>query len=54
MISTERSNVMISIDSDESLRTREDTKRREAEQCDDTGMCRTLIRFFCLSGSRYS
>ena len=53
MISTEKSNVMISIESEESLRAREDTKRREAEQCDDTGLCRAIITFFCLSGSRY-
>ena len=53
MISTEKSNVMISIESEESLRAREDTKRREAEDCEDSGLCRALITFFCLSGSRY-
>ena len=53
MISTEKSNVMISIDSEESLRAREDTKRREAEHYEDSGLCRALITFICLSGSRY-
>ena len=52
MISTEKSNVMISIDSDEGFRAREDDKRREAEDCDDTGLCRALVNFFCFSGSR--
>ena len=54
MISTEKSNVMISIESDESSRAREDTKRREAEEdCNETGVCGALVKFFCLSGSRY-
>ena len=53
MISTEKSSVMIGIESEESLRAREDTKKREAEEYDESGLCGAIAKFFCFSGSRY-
>ena len=47
----EKSNVMININSDETLGANEDTKKREAEKYEDAGLFRVTTRFFF--GTRY-
>ena len=52
MTSPDKSNVMINLNSDESLRAGEDTKRREAEQSAESRLCR-VTNNFCFSSSRF-
>ena len=49
----DNSNVMININSEEMLRRNEDTKKREAEKHQDTGVLKVLINIFCGSRSRF-
>ena len=49
----DNSNVMININSEEMLKRNEDTKKREAEKHQDTGVFKVLINIFCGSRSRF-